>query len=324
MNLILIEDGTPIYLQIVDQIQQMITDGTLLDGAGLPSERKLSEELNVSRGTVTKAYDQLEKEQLIVRVKGKGCFVTRDQSYLSLDRKEKAIKLIKDMIRGMDELGFTLSETRVFTEIVLMEQEKKYQTIRIAIVDCSLEALHAIKAQIGSLKDVKIKLFLLDTIELNMVQSDIMSMDLIITTYTHYKKVVETIHDIDDKLVRVSMSPSKKTFIEIGRIRKGASIGLLYETDKFKSIMLKGLRDGDIEPEEDQAFCLSLPKEKILEGIRHKEIVIIPPLSFFDSSFAKWLMRHLENKPFIEFEYRIERGNFLLLEERIRQLMIMK
>lgn len=318
------EKGEAVYLQIAKFYNEQINSGELRDGDKLPSERSLANELGVSRGTITKVYDHLEQEQLVVRIKGKGCFVTRDTSYLSLDRKEKAIKLIRDMIRGMTDMGFSLSETRIFTEIVLMEQEKKYKTIRIGIIDCNQEALYAIKAQIGNLKDIRIRLYELSEIESNQTQSDILSNDLLITTYTHYEEIVERIHDVSDRLIRVSMSPSKKTFIQIGRIRKGASIGILHNTDRFLGVIQRALQVGEIPQDEEEAMNLNESKESIAAFIKHKEVIIIPPLNYFESSYCKWIMNHLSNKIYIEFEYLIERGNLLYLEEKIRHLMIMK
>lgn len=318
------EKGEAVYLQIAKFYNEQINSGELRDGDKLPSERSLANELGVSRGTITKVYDHLEQEQLVVRIKGKGCFVTRDTSYLSLDRKEKAIKLIRDMIRGMTDMGFSLSETRIFTEIVLMEQEKKYKTIRIGIIDCNQEALYAIKAQIGNLKDIRIRLYELSEIESNQTQSDILSNDLLITTYTHYEEIVERIHDVSDRLIRVSMSPSKKTFIQIGRIRKGASIGILHNTDRFLGVIQRALQVGEIPQDEEEAMNLNESKESIATFIKHKEVIIIPPLNYFESSYCKWIMNHLSNKIYIEFEYLIERGNLLYLEEKIRHLMIMK
>lgn len=324
MKIAIEQHGEPVYLQIAKYFQERINSGWLKAGDKLPSERSLAIELKVSRGTVTKVYDYLEQEQLVVRVKGKGCFVTRDTFYLTLDRKEKAIKLIRDMIQGMDDLGFSLSETRIFTEIVLMEQEKKYNTIRIGIIDCNKEALHAIRSQIGSLKDIQISMYDLEEIQSNQVQSDLLSKDLLITTYTHYDDIVKTVHDISDKLIRVSMSPSKKTFIQIGRIRKGAAIGILYDTDRFLKVIQQALSDGEINLEEDEAMLLANSRVDLAKFIKHKEVIIVPPINYLESSYSKWLMKRLENKTVIEFEYLIERGNLLYLEEKIRHLMIRK
>lgn len=51
----------------------------------LPTERELAEELEVSRLTVRRALDQLERERIIYRVQGSGTFVSADNIAKSLE-----------------------------------------------------------------------------------------------------------------------------------------------------------------------------------------------------------------------------------------------
>lgn len=67
--------GIPIYQQIVTQVRQLILDGTLREGDGLPSMRLLAKELRISLITTKRAYEELEAMGLLVSVGGKGCFV---------------------------------------------------------------------------------------------------------------------------------------------------------------------------------------------------------------------------------------------------------
>lgn len=61
--------------QIHESIGDRIRSGQFETGRQLPSIRELSKTLGVSMVTVSKAYTALEKEKLIIRVKGKGTFV---------------------------------------------------------------------------------------------------------------------------------------------------------------------------------------------------------------------------------------------------------
>ena len=70
-------DGTgPIYQQLAEGIESLIEDGSLRAGDRLPPERRLAEALLVSRGTVVKAFDVLEANDLVARVQGRGTTVT--------------------------------------------------------------------------------------------------------------------------------------------------------------------------------------------------------------------------------------------------------
>jgi len=67
--------GTPVYLQLVDQVKAAVASGALRAGEALPSIRPLAEELRLNRNTVAKAYSELENQGVIETSAGKGCFV---------------------------------------------------------------------------------------------------------------------------------------------------------------------------------------------------------------------------------------------------------
>jgi GntR family transcriptional regulator len=68
-------DFRPLYTQVRDLIVGRVTDGTWKAGELLPSEMRLAVEFGVSQGTVRKALDELEAQNLIVRRQGKGTFI---------------------------------------------------------------------------------------------------------------------------------------------------------------------------------------------------------------------------------------------------------
>lgn len=68
-------DGRPMYLQIVEQIQQRVVAGDWPTGSELPSIRQLAVALRVSVITVKRAYYELEREGVIVTQQGKGSTV---------------------------------------------------------------------------------------------------------------------------------------------------------------------------------------------------------------------------------------------------------
>ncbi|MHC4435656.1 MAG: GntR family transcriptional regulator, partial [Planctomycetota bacterium] len=55
-----LDDGVPIYLQIVNQIRYLVASGRLASGEQLPPVRKLAEQLLVNPNTVARAYRELE------------------------------------------------------------------------------------------------------------------------------------------------------------------------------------------------------------------------------------------------------------------------
>ncbi len=87
--------GTPVYLQVADQIKAAAAAGTVRPGEPLPSIRPLAEELRINRNTIAKAYTELEAQGVIETIPGKGCFLKPNHSPL---KKEARRKLLVDEI----------------------------------------------------------------------------------------------------------------------------------------------------------------------------------------------------------------------------------
>ncbi|MBL7700585.1 MAG: GntR family transcriptional regulator [Chitinophagaceae bacterium] len=68
---------TPKYQQIVNSVTKAIREGRFKMGDRIFSINELSSECSLSRDTVQKAYDLLEKEKVIEAVKGKGFYINR-------------------------------------------------------------------------------------------------------------------------------------------------------------------------------------------------------------------------------------------------------
>lgn len=66
---------TPIYEQIQNQIKEMVLSGNLKSKEQLPSIRLMAKDLKVGIITVKRAYEELEKEGMVINLQGRGCFV---------------------------------------------------------------------------------------------------------------------------------------------------------------------------------------------------------------------------------------------------------
>ena len=67
--------GVPIYTQIIEQIKQYVLSGNLPEGTQLENVRSLAARLLVNPMTISKAYNQLERDGIIERRRGIGMFV---------------------------------------------------------------------------------------------------------------------------------------------------------------------------------------------------------------------------------------------------------
>jgi len=87
------KSGTPVYLQLAEQIRYAAASGALRTGDPLPSIRPLAEELRVNRNTVAKAYTELENQGVIETIPGKGCFVKEVGSPLTKAARNELLVL---------------------------------------------------------------------------------------------------------------------------------------------------------------------------------------------------------------------------------------
>ena len=70
-----IDDDTPIFSQLVNQVKERVITGDLVAGFSLPSIRQLANELGVNQNTVAKAYKVLERDSIIVARGYRGTFI---------------------------------------------------------------------------------------------------------------------------------------------------------------------------------------------------------------------------------------------------------
>ncbi|MBZ7569089.1 GntR family transcriptional regulator [Klebsiella grimontii] len=75
------EAPAPLYIQLKQAIEAAMTERLLTHGSILPSERKMSQMLELSRVTVVKALDALLEAGLVIKRHGKGTEVNLPVSY---------------------------------------------------------------------------------------------------------------------------------------------------------------------------------------------------------------------------------------------------
>ena len=104
--------GTPIYLQIVQQLRYQLASGRLLPGDELPPIRTLAERLLTNPNTVARAYRELESEGLLTSRVGSGTRVSDRGSRLALDERIRILGEYADtMLAVARQLNFTLEDS---------------------------------------------------------------------------------------------------------------------------------------------------------------------------------------------------------------------
>ncbi|QOX64304.1 GntR family transcriptional regulator [Anoxybacterium hadale] len=104
------EDGSPIYTQIILYIKRGIVAGTIRDQDEIPSRRVLSSLLGVNPNTVQKAYRMLEEEHLIESRSGAKSYVTVNDEQIHLIRSQLLESDVTSLITSMKQMGVSKEE----------------------------------------------------------------------------------------------------------------------------------------------------------------------------------------------------------------------
>lgn len=112
----LMEDGIPIYLQIILWLKRGIASGQIRDGDELPSRRVLSARLGVNPNTVQKAYRLLEEEGLMVSQSGAKSIMSLTEEKTASVRQALLKSDVKALVSALAQLGLSKQETLELVE----------------------------------------------------------------------------------------------------------------------------------------------------------------------------------------------------------------
>ena len=105
----------PLYATIADELRAKIVTGAWPAASKIPTEFELCDHYHVSRSTIRRALDQLDREQLVVRKKARGTFVR--------DVRQQHEDLHSTMARGFtDEMREMGGRARTFSASVAIER----------------------------------------------------------------------------------------------------------------------------------------------------------------------------------------------------------
>lgn len=115
---------TPVYEQLIEQVEKFILTGVFSEGDKIPSVRSLSMELSVNPNTIQKAVTELDRRGLIYSVPGKGCFVSDKAREIIQVSKRGNLSGLSDSIRELALAGVTKGEIIACVEQVFGEEAK--------------------------------------------------------------------------------------------------------------------------------------------------------------------------------------------------------
>ena len=309
------KSGIPLYLQIKYQIKKLFKNGNLKEGEQLPTERDLSESLQVSRNTVSMAYKELALEDIILSIPGRGTFPNPKTSKFTKSKTNNNLSKIEEIIdvtiNEALELNFELGEFKKLVNKKIEEKEKLLKNINIAFIECNQEQLYFFSKGIELGTGISIIPILIDEIyqEPDIFREKIKSIDLVVTTFFHYDEVKKFLVDQKQRVLAIALDPLMETMVNIAHLSdKDKSIGLVCITDKFAQRVFQSIKQAGIKFLSFK-FAISHDEDEVKQFLINTNIVITSPGR--KKEVEKLISPQI---PLIEFVYIPDKGSMSMLK----------
>ena len=96
---------TPIYEQVIRQIELMILSGELGENDQVPSVRTLSQQLSVNPNTLQRAYMELERRGICYSVPGNGRFIAKGAALSIARAGDELLEQMRELLEEMKLRG---------------------------------------------------------------------------------------------------------------------------------------------------------------------------------------------------------------------------
>lgn len=307
----------PIYQQLTDAIRAAIRQGTLIPGEQLPTVQELAEQLHVARGTIKRAYDELERQKLLEKVQGRGTFVTHTPA--AADRKDRAMAAIDELLDQLQEMKFSMHDIRIFLDLKLRQRAERLSNVKVAVVECNPETLSQLTEQLRQIEHVSLYSCLLEQLKAypyNLAEEA----DLVVSTPEHVP-YLETIVPERKKIARIALRLSRSTMSQLVKLQSGETVGILCNSLRFGELVQEACaqytENVQVEPPVllDQLADLS-------NYLQEKTAVLVPDEleKYTSDHVVQALSRYARRGKLIRCSYQMDDGSFLYVEERIGRL----
>ncbi len=306
----------PIYKQLEDSICLAIRNGSLISGQQLPTVQEMADITGVARGTVKRAYDELEHIGLVEKVQGRGTFV-KYQPANSGSRKEQAMIAIDKMFDSLENMGLSPSEINIFLELKLRERSQEQAHVKVAVVECNPENLSHMSEQLRHIDDVDLYSYTFDSIKQYPYKLS-EGFDLIVTTSLHSDYLEGVVPD-KKRIARVALRPSSHCLSHIIKLRAGEKVGIIGYSERFAELLYSTCQmyAEDVILNNPVVVGNSEDLEKYLKG---KDTILVPKNyeKYFDAKSIKLITKFKGDV--IDCNYKMDEGSVLYLESKVKKI----
>lgn len=307
----------PIYQQLVDHIRTDIKTGRLAAGGKLPTVRELADQLGLARGTIKRAYDELEKAGMVEKVQGRGTFVSYQPESLE-SRKDRAMAAIDQLFDQLVEMGFSINEMSIFLKLKLQERASQQANLKVAVVECNPEVLSQLCEQLRQIGQLDIYSCLLEEV-LTYPYKIGEDMDLVITTQEHAETLGRMMPS-HQKIAKIALQPHPSCIARIVRLGGAGTIGILCQSLRFGKLLSKVCDVFAPQAAVDAPCLINSGCSAYLEG---KSAVLVPENyeRYADGDSIRALKAFAAYGEIIPCFYQIDDGSLMYLKEKIQELL---
>ncbi|MCL2244773.1 MAG: GntR family transcriptional regulator [Treponema sp.] len=117
------DNGAPIYRQIIQQIEFAILSGRMKPGDRLPTIRSLAVDLKTNPNTIAKAYGEMEIRGILETQVGSGTYISDKKPVMEDDSlHRKIMEVLSRFVQDMRDLGVENRELIKLIESYMKEK----------------------------------------------------------------------------------------------------------------------------------------------------------------------------------------------------------
>lgn len=244
------KSGIPIYVQLQNQIKDLVLRGVWAQGHRLPTERELAEQLGISRNTVSTAYKQLEAQRVICRKQGSGTFVcaTPDSLAVDSDHKDRVLRLVDLAIGEALQLGFSIEDFTAIVTLRVRQRKEMLGRLQVAFVECNREQLDYFTKELELGSGVTIHPWLLQNLQGGAAENlqRLRQMDMVVTTFYHLDEVKAMLGSEAPQPLGIALEPSVSSIVRIARVAPDSLLPVVCLSQTFAESIITALEQADL------------------------------------------------------------------------------
>lgn len=315
------ENKTPLYVQVKDNIKRLISEGIWTHGMKIPTERELSKELNVSRNTISVAYQELESEGILFCQQGRGTFVAEaDEALKKESRKERLMKVVDICLDEGLSLGFSIDEILAIAYVRAREKKDILNSVKVFFIECNKEQVDYISKQLSHSLSIPVEPIILNQFMEQPSKFVIISekADIVITTFFHFKQVKALPGVENTDVIPIALSPQLESIVRIARLPGEQKVALLCHSETFANKIKSSLQSAGINHLQLTLFLTNQLDDKTLEEA-------LPQFKYFITSPGKKeklasLLGSISSKEIIEFVFQPDLASINLLKSTLLEV----